>query len=291
MTKSFSIMVRILCFMFLQSLVFAVAGASIMQDLPGNAGDTVAAPDPQGLFASLIPLLLVTFIQGSALTLLVRRLPQSYLHRTGLVFVVIFTAGTVITQTESVLFLSDISTPLVKRIILLGVVTSLSAALLGSVLFRAEDRSPIRKAIPWAVWAVAMFAMGLAHVAIYFILGYWIIWIHPEARTFYGGGDLLGFWRHMQMVSDNAGYLYGVQLLRGLIWALMAGLLFRKTKGTRAQLAMVTGAVFIAFGTAPLLIPNPFMPEIVRYLHILETGLTAIIMAILAGSLFRSRPH
>jgi hypothetical protein len=136
-------------------------------------------------------------------------------------------------------------------------------------------------------WTVAMILIALAHIAVYFTLGYWLIWVDDDARGFYGGGELLGFFAHLDYTAGATPWLFAVQFVRGLIFAGLAAVIFQTLSLPRWGRIAVAALVFVAYFAAPLIVPNPFMPAWLRQLHLIETGLTCVLMAVAAGVFLR----
>lgn len=99
-------------------------------------------------------------------------------------------------------------------------------------------------------------------------------WQSTELRAFYGGEDPGSFWLRMVSVVHTTPWLVAVQAVRGLLWGLMALLLAGTLSGPRWSAALLTAGVFMALFALPLAIPNPFMPEAVRQMHLIETVLS-----------------
>jgi hypothetical protein len=59
-------------------------------------------------------------------------------------------------------------------------------------------------------------------------------------------------------------------------------------KGRWPETAIALGSVF-AVMTAPLLLPNPYMPEPVRMAHLVETGSSNFIFGMFTGWLLAQR--
>jgi hypothetical protein len=75
----------------------------------------------------------------------------------------------------------------------------------------------------------------------------------------------------MGTVARRMPWLIPFQVLRALCWTALALLVTRMLKRDRLETALVIGLLF-AVMTAPLLLPNPYMPEAVRMAHLIETA-------------------
>ena len=134
-----------------------------------------------------------------------------------------------------------------------------------------------------------MLALAALHIVTYFAFGYYVAWQSPELRAFYGGEDPGSFWLQMVSVVEDTPWLIPVQVLRGLLWGLMAVVLAASLRGPRWSAAIITGGVFVALFSLPLAIPNPLMPDVVRHAHLVETVLSRGLYGLLAVWLVSSR--
>lgn len=89
--------------------------------------------------------------------------------------------------------------------------------------------------------------------------------IYPWVRAFYEG-------RHLPAQTAVA----AMQLFcRGPIFIALLLLLVRGIRGERWEKALAAAATFsIVGGLAPLLIPNPYLPDAVRWAHFFEVGVS-----------------
>lgn len=107
-----------------------------------------------------------------------------------------------------------------------------------------------------ALWKFAV--SDLLYIGLYFIAG---TIIFPFVRDFYAGQTL-----------PSGGKIIALQLLvRGPIFIGVCLLLARLVDSTRWRAAIVTGVAFaLLSGVAPLLMPNPYFPDSVRWVHMAE---------------------
>jgi len=106
---------------------------------------------------------------------------------------------------------------------------------------------------------------------IYFLAGYLIAWQFAEVRLFYSGtAEKASF---LSIMKDNvASGLYFFQILRGVLWILIALPALTVTRGSLIHKGVILGLLFAFLGSSQLLIPNPFMPYMVRMAHLIETA-------------------
>lgn len=274
---------RLLVFVVLQGVVYAAAGGALMSDVANTQSDA-------GETGLAFPLLIA--IQGVAIGLLIAGSAAHRARTAGLVFAAAFATGTALTQIDTAIFLGDANAGFLRNVVLLGAITSLSAAAIGVYIFKAGWLRPgVTLATPGTLfgWVAAAGLIALFHIVIYFSLGYWLVWVHAEARTFYGSDELLGFGPHLQSIASDSPWLFAAQFLRGLIFAGVAIMIFLALSAPRWARAGIMTVFFFAYFAAPLIVPNPFMPENIRQLHFVETGLTCLLMGLVA--VFFIRPY
>lgn len=107
-------------------------------------------------------------------------------------------------------------------------------------------------------WLARVLAGDLAYVVTYLTAGM-IAWAF--VKPFYE-----------QRVMPEMGTILCLQLLRGLVFVgLLAGLAHELR--VRRSIAMLLGGLALSvFAASDLLVPNPFMPDFVRWAHLVEVG-------------------
>lgn len=202
------------------------------------------------------------------------------------VFTVYFIANTVMTQVESLFFNSalQLSASMLWKIILSGFIISLlfapiSVGIMGrmrpsdqAILWLGVDRS-LLKSLCW---------IAASYVLIYFLFGYFIAWQSEAVREYYSGSTtILPFHLHMwDVLTHNPGLIL-FQFIRGLVWGGLAVLIARSMSASWGTKAVITGLIFGVMLAGGLLIPNPFMPEPVRWAHLWETSSSNFVLGIL----------
>jgi len=136
-------------------------------------------------------------------------------------------------------------------------------------------------------WLCSLSIFAALYVLFYFVAGYFITWQNPDVRMFYSGSEeIVPFIEHMfKTFGDNPGIII-FQLFRGLIWIGLALLITISMKSARWIKALTIALVFGVFQTSQLLIPNPFMPEIVRHMHFIEISISSFLFGGLVGSYY-----
>jgi hypothetical protein len=128
-------------------------------------------------------------------------------------------------------------------------------------------------------WAWRLVVADLLYLACYFGAG---SVIYPWVREFYESRNLPG-----------QSLIAAVQLCcRGPIFIALIALLLRTTLGERREKAILVGAMLsLLGGVAPLLIPNPYFPDVVRWAHFFEVGISNFIYGAAAAWLLTPPPR
>ena len=115
---------------------------------------------------------------------------------------------------------------------------------------------PTRRGV--AGWLGRVLACDLAYVVVYVTAGM-IVW--PFVKPFYE-----------QRVMPAMGTILSMQVLRGLMFVgLLAWLAHELRVGPRVAM-LLGGLALSVFAASELLVPNPFMPDFVRWAHLGEVG-------------------
>lgn len=117
---------------------------------------------------------------------------------------------------------------------------------------------------------------------LYWLAGYFIAWQFQSIRHYYTGaasneGMAAGF---LGFFKDG---LYFLQVGRGFLWFLLAWPFLFYFRGSHLQGGLILGALFSVLHCAQLLLPNPYMPEEIRYPHLLETASSTFVWGFLVG--------
>jgi hypothetical protein len=110
------------------------------------------------------------------------------------------------------------------------------------------------------------------YVLCYFIAG---MIVFPFVKDFYVGIKLPGPASVLEM-----------QVFRGLVYVAAGLAVADGMKGERGRAAVALGLSFpILAGVAPLLLPNPYLPDYVRLAHGFEIGISNLVYGVLLGYL------
>lgn len=248
----------------------AIAGGTIMGG--------VAAPQvrPDGPLTGETAFLVVNGVHAAVLAALAAQARIRGAALALFLFTLLFGAQTFLMQIETVFFNEHFGLSL--DAIALGVATSAIGAAFGAAMaalvFRPAPAEP--PALSGLIWRMPVAAA--AYVCFYYAAGIAFVVGSDEAREFYDG--FTGF---------PVAWLPALQFARGMLWALLALLIVRNLKGPLAMRAAMTGLAFSVFGAAQLLYPNPLMPWPVRFVHLIEIGISNAAFGALAAVLLGAR--
>ncbi len=226
--------------------------------LDGPLGMQAAVAIVNGLFALMI----------AALAALAR---FRGVRLAGFLYVTVFGTATVMMQSESLFFKDSlqISAGAVWEGVGYAALSYLTCACVAALLFRPvpANAPPLHRGLIWR-GAVTI----VAYLITYFVFGYTLIWERADLRAFYHDGR--------EIVPA---LVLAFQVFRGALWALLALLITRSLRGSRALCAVMTALAFTAFTATQLLYPNPWMPWYVRQAHLLELTCSSMLHGALAG--------
>jgi len=125
---------------------------------------------------------------------------------------------------------------------------------------------------------------------IYFAFGYFVAWQFKDVRLLYSGTTEMDSLLEIMKGNFESG-LYLFQIFRGFLWVFIGILVLRMARGSRIPKGILLGLLFTILGSSGLLLPNPFMPEMVRLAHLLETSTSSFIWGfIIAWTLWQQAP-
>lgn len=277
---------RVIALTIILSICVAVAGGVV--GLQGNS------QPPEQAGAAVLPLLAVCFLQVVVLTHLILRSRWTGWRLVATVFVLFYGVMTFMPQIESAVFLNRLPRGTLSRLFLMGALIAapfsvLAVLILGKRKAGTVDTEPdSRLVMPLSEWAWKLAVIALVYLTLYFTFGYFIAWKNPAVPEYYGGTDPGSFFAQMGTVLRNTPWLIPFQILRAMFWVALALPVIRMLKGQWQETAIALGSLF-AVMTAPLLLPNPYMPETVRMAHLVETGSSNFIFGVFIAWLLTQR--
>jgi hypothetical protein len=187
--------------------------------------------------------------------------------------VVFFGVATFMPQIETAVFVRTLPPGFLSRLFLAGFLFSFLytplLVLLAGNRRQSEFTAPKVKVNSSSV--IKIIIAAFIYVVLYFTFGYFIAWQSPALRAYYGGGNSNGFLTQLNETWRATPWLFPFQVLRGLLWTLLALPIIRMLRGHRFEKAVVVGLLFTVV-TSQLLLPNPLMPYEVRMRHLVETA-------------------
>lgn len=271
-----NVALRILALTVILFACFAVAGGII-----GQQPSTESEP---GAIAGI--LLVVCVLNASVMAYIILRSRWSGWRLMLAVFVVYYGVTTFMGQIESAVFITRLPPGLLPRLFLAGAVVAALFSVLSVIVLgkrRGSGSESANLTMPPREWAWRLAVITVAYVILYFTFGYFIAWQNPAVREYYGGVDHGGFLAHMRFEASARPWLIPFQILRGLLWVVIALPVIYMMKGRRAEIALALGLLFAVVMNSQLLLPNPFMPETVRMTHLVETASSNFIFGCLVG--------
>jgi hypothetical protein len=209
-------------------------------------------------------------------------------------FVGMYGISTVVSQIESIVFLSTkLPHVMVRAIFVQGAIaTALFAPL--AVLVQGKWRVAMPSAVPPAPerMRVASAARRLALLIIAFVFlymfsGYYVAWQNPEVRTYYGGPEWPSFFASLKGNWLNSHWIYPLASLRAVLYVAFMFPLIRMLRVARWESA-TAAALFLSAWTTTLLLPNPLMPASVARSHFWETLGFSLVFGTLLGWLLNT---
>jgi hypothetical protein len=160
----------------------------------------------------------------------------------------------------------------IVTLVLCLVVAPMAPAAKSQLTCWPADRSP-------GSWIRRVIVADLLYLALYLSAGV-LVW--PFVREFYSA-----------LTIPPLPAVIAMQILfRGLVMSGLVAVLVGTLSGSRIRVALYTGlALSVLGGVAPLLAPNAFFPDSVRWAHMVETGTSNFLYGVLAALLFASPPR
>lgn len=276
---------RILAVCLLFAVCFAIGGA-----LAGVARIAQTVPPVKGTPTELLlPFLIFCLCVGVVVSYLILR---SSWHGFSLVMVVFFAMygiSTVVTQVESIFFLSaKLPHGMVRALFLQGLIAVALFAPL-AVLLLGKWRTPssaIAGPAPSRLtafslsWRIAL--LVAAFIFLYMFFGYYVAWQNPELRNYYGGPNWPTFLAALKGNWQGLRWIYLLAAFRALLYIAFMYPLIRMLRAARWESALAA-ALFLACWTTGLLLPNPLMPSSVAHSHFWETLGFSLVFGTLLG--------
>jgi hypothetical protein len=198
-------------------------------------------------------------------------------YRLGCALVAVPVLVALVNIVEGVYYLPDAHLD-APRLVAQAVIAFALAAPIWSRLFTplatgTANFHPIGSRRAWgAIWRFMV--SDIAYLVIYLAGGFAIL---PLVRDYYATRAL-----------PSPGVIFGLQLLlRGPLFVLASLLLIRMLGMPRWKGAAAVGAAFaVVSGVAPLMVPTPYIPDAIRWVHFFEVSITNFLFGALVAAMW-----
>jgi len=233
------------------------------------------------------------FLNTLVLTYIILRSRWTGVRLMTAIFLVFYGVTTIMSQIETAVFVT-LPPGVLPRLFLMGALVAapfsvLAVLILGKLRTAACPEPNDRLIMPAGEWLWKLAVIAIAYVILYFTFGYFIAWSNPAVREYYGGTDAGSFVSNMAATVSNMPWLVPFQIFRAMLWTALALPIVRMMKGQWPETALAIGLLFGVVMNTQLLLPNPYMPEAVRFTHLIETASSNFIFGMLIGTLLARR--
>jgi hypothetical protein len=293
------LLARVLALVMIMAVLIAVGGQVMSAPQAVKEG---AQSSPQA-FTPLTPeeeqaaakvLLVVALLNALVIAYIVQRARWRGWKLIIALFVFFYGATWFMAQIETVVFLTTFSNEMIARLMLMGFIIAapfsvLAPAILGKL--KGDNEEPGAEMPHGSDLVIKIGVIALIYVMVYFTFGYYVAWKNPAVQAYYSGTDPGSFGLQLGAVARGTWWLYPLQFVRGIMWALLALPIVRMTKGSwwHAGLALSLGLGVLT--SSQLLFPNSFMPEAVRMAHLVEVSTSNFVFGWIVAFVLTRRPH
>ena len=270
MKATLLIAIRLVALSVLYFICFSVVSAALLAT-PSEPSAQVQAG------ATLIALLVISLLNTLVLGFIILRSRWAGWKLILAIFFVFYGVTTVMSQIETAFFVTRLPPGMLPRLFLSGAIiaavfSSLAVVILGKGRSNpTESNNQSRLNMPISQWVAKLLLIVIAYLVIYFSFGYFIAWKSAAVRAYYGGSDPGNFLAQMSSVVRDSPWLVPLQAGRALLWTALAAPVIQMMKGEWWETGLAVALLF-AVVNSQLLLPNPFMPQEVRMVHLLETA-------------------
>lgn len=239
MKTAFSVALKVIALTIIMFIFFAVAGGVV-----GPQGDSQTS-EQAGTAA--VALLAVCFLNTGVLTHIILRSRWAGWRLIATVFFVFYGVMTFMSQIESAVFVTRLPAGVLPRLLLMGALIAVPFSVLAVLILgkrKAESVSTernMRLVMPPSEWAWKLAVIALAYLILYFTFGYFIAWRNPAVRAYYDGIDEGSFFAHMGTVLGSTFWLIPFQILRAMLWTVIALPVIRMMKGQWQETSLAIG--------------------------------------------------
>lgn len=208
-------------------------------------------------------------------------------------------ATTFITQVETWYFLTELTVPkaLLPGLFLMGLPVSfifvpLAVLICGKWMAKKEDDKNLNMVMPAGQLFLKLSLIAFVYLVIYWCAGYFIAWQNPELREFYGSpGEIAPFWDHTLATFRDSPGLVILQLVRGLLFAVIAIPVIRGSNVNPWLTSLLVG-LLLAVPHLSHILSNPLIPlASVRFSHMIETATSTFVFGLIVVWLLHRRHY
>ncbi len=241
---------------------------------------------------SLLPLLLVCLTYAVVFTLVVTQTSWRGIPLILGLSLSFYGVQTLIGQIEALVFLTPLgerygagsipalTMPLdfITSQFILGAAMALVGSLPAAVLFGKISRKDEQQSIQLLPnfssreWLWKLGSIIVLYELLYFGFGYFVAWKNPAVAAFYQGTDPGSFLAQMKNVITETPTLIPFQAFRALLWTAFSIPVVSMLREKKFLGALITGLFLSLPMNIPHIVPNPFMPAVVRQAHFIETA-------------------
>ncbi len=264
------------------SIIMAILWTISMSFIP-SMSEAETNVSQEGALSFLLALIAVSFVNTAVVMYPTLRSRWNGIKLIVVVAFVIYGVQFFLGGLEAILYRADLKIPvkLVYAQLASGAVFALLFAVV-AVAFLGKIKKPfanpqtqnIRLVMPKGEFILKFFLLSIIfYPLIYFLFGYFVAWQFPGVREFYfDSTSIIPFFEHMRTMLTSNPALPLWQMGRGALWVLIALPVIRMMNGTAWDVAITVGLIFALVMNSQHLMPNPYMPAIIRLPHFIETA-------------------
>jgi hypothetical protein len=293
------LLARVLALVVIMAVLIAVGGQVMSAPQPVKEGAQSSAQafkplTPEEEQAAAKVLLVVALLNTLVIAYIVQRARWRGWKLIVALFVFFYGATWFMAQIESAVFLTTFSNEMIARLMLMGFIIAAPFSVLAPAIFgklKGANEGPVAEMPHGSDMVIKLGVIALFYVVVYFTFGYYVAWKNPAVQAYYSGTDPGSFGLQLGAVAQGTWWLYPLQFVRGIMWALLALPIVRMTKGSwwHAGLALSLGLGVLT--SSQLLFPNSFMPEAVRMAHLVEVSTSNFVFGWIMAFVLTRRPH
>lgn len=121
-------------------------------------------------------------------------------------------------------------------------------------------------------WTRLILLAIIVYPMLYMLAGYYIAWQAPAVRTYYTGNPELTMTFLESLLDNIRSGLIPFQFMRGFLWIIIGLPVLNLYEGHLWQKAVVLGLIYALIMNSWHLLPNPYFPDELRFVHFIETA-------------------